>query len=239
MLRTGRSMSNRKSARNEDGRAGGIFNCTAWRSAIWIQARQHAWETGSSWVAQGFLDCVASDDPVAIELRSKAAICVVSIMDVDNVADGMGGKDAVPRDHNRDWDDSPVYPEVRAAQLAMKKLNASHRFDLFVDLHNPAPNNRQPYFYSPKLDRLSQIQYRNYIRWKAIAGSQIDDLESDYRFTSYIKTQEELDRVSKNWVKNNTSPHVVSLTLETAWNRPQGWDTNRSASNRAWRSPDT
>jgi len=47
-------------------------------------------------------------------------------------------------------------------------------------------------------------------------------LEPDYRFTSYIKTKEELDRVSKNWVRKNTSPHVVSLTLETPWNRPQG-----------------
>ncbi|KAA5542706.1 hypothetical protein FYK55_14350 [Roseiconus nitratireducens] len=191
-------------------------------SAIWIQARQHAWETGSSWVAQGFLNWVASDDPVAIELRNKATICVVPIMDVDNVADGTGGKDAVPRDHNRDWDDDPVYPEVRAAQMAIKKLNASHRFDLFIDLHNPSPNDRQPYFYGPKLDRLSQVQYRNYIRWKAIAESQIDALEPDYRFTSYIKSQQELDRVSKNWVRNHTSPQVVSLTLETAWNRPQG-----------------
>jgi hypothetical protein len=165
---------------------------------------------------------VASDDPVAIELRNKATICVVPIMDVDNVANGMGGKEAVPRDHNRDWDDNPVYPEVRAAQMAIKKLNASHRFDLFIDLHNPGPNDRQPYFYGPKLDRLSQIQSRNYIRWKAIAESQIDHLESDYRFTSYIKTQQELDRVSKNWVRNHTSPHVVALTLETSWNRPQG-----------------
>jgi len=192
------------------------------RPAIWIQARQHAWETGSSWVAQGFLNWAASDDPIAIELRKKVTICVVPIMDVDNVANGMGGKDAVPRDHNRDWDDNPVYPEVRAAQMAIEKLSVSHRFDLFVDLHNPGPNDRQPYFYAPKLDRLSPLQYRNYIRWKDIAESQIDNLESDYRFTSYIKTKEELDRVSKNWVRNHTSPHVVSLTLETSWNRPQG-----------------
>lgn len=192
------------------------------RPAVWIQARQHAWESGSSWVAQGFLEWVASDDPGAIDLRNKAIICVVPIMDVDNVANGMGGKDAAPRDHNRDWDDDPIYPEVRAAQEAIKKLNENHRFDLFVDLHNPGPNDRKPYFYGPKLDGLPQTQYRNYIRWKEIAKTHIEHLESDYRFTSYIKTQEELDRVSKNWVRNHSSPHVIALTLETAWNRPQG-----------------
>ncbi len=189
---------------------------------VWIQARQHAWETGSSWVAQGFLKWVAGDDSAAIELRNKATICVVPIMDVDRVVEGAGGKEAVPRDHNRDWADQPVYPEVRAAQKAIKELAASHRFDLFIDLHNPAPGNRQTFFFGPKLDQLPETQYRNYIRWKAIAVSQIKDLVPDYRFTSYIKTQEELDRVSNNWVRRNTSGHVVALTLETAWNRPEG-----------------
>jgi len=190
--------------------------------AVWIQARQHAWETGSSWVASGFLKWVAGDDPAAIELRNKATFYVVPIMDVDRVVDGAGGKEAVPRDHNRDWDGQPVYPEVRAAQNAIKELANGHRFDLFIDLHNPAPGNRQTFFFGPKLDQLPETQYRNYIRWKAIAVSQIKDLVPDYRFTSYIKTQEELDRVSNNWVRRNTSGHVVALTLETAWNRPEG-----------------
>ena len=26
------------------------------RFGLWIQARQHAWESGGSWIAQGFLD---------------------------------------------------------------------------------------------------------------------------------------------------------------------------------------
>ncbi len=108
-------------------------------SAIWIQARQHAWEAGSSWVAQGFLNWAASDDPIAVGLRNRTTICVVPIMDVDSVA---GGKASVPRDHNRDWDDQPVYPEVRAAQAQIKQLHNSGRFDLFVDLHNPGPGDR-------------------------------------------------------------------------------------------------
>ena len=79
---------------------------------VWIQARQHAWESGSSWVGKGLLDWAVSQDPLAVQLRRSTTIHFVPIMDVDSVAEGAGGKDAVPRVHNRDWDASPVYPEV-------------------------------------------------------------------------------------------------------------------------------
>jgi hypothetical protein len=59
-------------------------------AAIWVQARQHAWEAGSSWVAQGFLKWVASDDLRAIELRSKATICVGRDKGVRYRIGGMG-----------------------------------------------------------------------------------------------------------------------------------------------------
>lgn len=83
--------------------------------AIWIQARQHAWESGSSWVARGLTEWLISADADASWLRQHAEIFIVPIMDVDNAATGNGGKEANPRDHNRDWDDHPVYPEVAAA----------------------------------------------------------------------------------------------------------------------------
>ena len=35
------------------------------RLGVWIQARQHAWEVGSSWVGKGFIDWFASDDAAA------------------------------------------------------------------------------------------------------------------------------------------------------------------------------
>ena len=36
---------------------------------VWVQARQHAWESGSCWVGRGFIEWAASDDPEAIKLR--------------------------------------------------------------------------------------------------------------------------------------------------------------------------
>src|SRR5829696_1243708 len=39
------------------------------RRAIWVQARQHAWESGASWVARGFTEWSTSDDVDARWLR--------------------------------------------------------------------------------------------------------------------------------------------------------------------------
>ena len=77
------------------------------RFGVWVQARQHAWESGSSWVAQGFGEWLVSDAPEAAWLRQHAEIFLVPIMDIDNTATGNGGKNAQPHDHNRDWSELP------------------------------------------------------------------------------------------------------------------------------------
>jgi hypothetical protein len=194
------------------------------RYGVWIQARQHAWEAGSSWVGQGFVEWLASDGPAAARLCRNATVFYVPIMDVDNVAMGAGGKDAVPRDHNRDWDDKPHYPEVAAAQKRILKLNADDRFDVFIDLHNPGGSERRPYFFGPiNLDKLPAIQQQNHARWLAFCTSTISDplpLEPQYKFATYVRTDEERNRMSANWVRNHTAGHVLSTTLETVWNTP-------------------
>ncbi len=113
---------------------------------IWIQARQHAWESGSCWVARGLTEWLVSDDADAKWLRGHAEVLVVPIMDVDNAATGNGGKEAAPRDHNRDWDDNPVYPEVAAAQQRLRTLAKEDRLAVFLDLHNPGPGDPTFFF---------------------------------------------------------------------------------------------
>ena len=205
-------------------RVGSAAETDSPRYGVWVQARQHAWEAGSSWVGRGFIEWLASDDEAAIDLRRIAIIYYVPIMDVDNVALGAGGKDAVPRDHNRDWDDKPNYPEVAAAQKQILQLNADHRFDVFVDLHNPGGGERCPYFFGPiNLYELPSIQQQNHARWLAISKDTISGplpLEPRYKFATYVRTEEERNRMSANWVRNHTAEHVLSTTLETVWNTP-------------------
>lgn len=205
-------------------RFGGAAADAPAKYGLWVQARQHAWESGSSWVGAGFLDWATSDDPAAVELRRVATIHFVPIMDVDSVAEGLGGKEATPRDHNRDWTDMPRYPEVAAAQREIVKLNDAGKLDFYLDLHNPGASNKEPYFYGPHdLESLSAIEQRNYADWIAVAAGSIDGplaVQPQYEIASYVKTAEERARMSSNWVRDRAAPHVVSTTLETAWNTP-------------------
>lgn len=196
------------------------------KPAVWLQARQHAWESGSSWVADGFLRWVASDDPAAIRLRQTTEIHFVPIMDVDNVERGAGGKDSTPRDHNRDWDDAPGYPEVAGAQREIKKLVVDGRLRVFLDLHNPSPKDHRPFYFGPSdYDRLPEPTRDDYDRFLEISLRRIAEPRgfcATYRFSSYIKTEEERNRVSRYWVARQGGPEVVSLTLETSWNTSDG-----------------
>lgn len=90
--------------------------------AVWVQARQHAWESGSSWVARGFVEWLLGDEPEAGWLREHAEVIVIPVLDVDRVATGDGGKESSPRDHNRDWTATPHYPEIAATQQRLKRL---------------------------------------------------------------------------------------------------------------------
>jgi hypothetical protein len=44
------------------------------RPAVWVNARQHAWECGGSWVGIGFTEWLVSDDTAARWLRQNAEI---------------------------------------------------------------------------------------------------------------------------------------------------------------------
>jgi hypothetical protein len=195
---------------------------------IWIQARQHAWESGSSWVAAGFVHWLLSDDAQAKQLRQKCSITVIPIMDVDNVERGAGGKNQKPHDHNRDWSDQPVWPEVQAAIKQITALDAAGRLDLFIDLHNPGPGDRQPFFFIPGRDLVSAVRRRNQDSFLDAARAEIKGplkLAAQARESgpNYDKNWE---RISGNWVARNSKEHVVAVCLETAWNTPQSTVAN-------------
>lgn len=190
------------------------------RLGLWFNARQHAWESGSSWVARGLVEWLVSDDPRAQALRKKATIVVVPIMDADNVATGNGGKNQKPRDHNRDWCDTPHWAETAAAIKAIREWDAAGRFDVFVDLHNPGAGDRSPYFYVSPRDLLSPLGRINLDLFLAAAK---EEITGPLRFEG--KTLESgagydvnWERISKNWVVKNTRKHVLAVCLETSWN---------------------
>jgi hypothetical protein len=193
-------------------------------NAVWVQARQHAWESGGSWVGDGFIRWATSGEPLAEQLRQHAEIFFVPIMDVDNVDRGAGGKDATPRDHNRDWADRPIYPEVLAAQSAIQRQIDAGRLRVYIDLHNPAPSDHVPFYFGPlDYDELPNPIRLRYDRFLELSTQFIRGplaIHPRYRFANYVPTAEEQSRVSRNWVGDRMDHQSISLTLETSWNTP-------------------
>lgn len=192
------------------------------RHAIWIQARQHAWESGSSWVARGFVEWLISDDDRAERLRKTSTIFVVPVMDVDNVTIGAGGKNESPHDHNRDWGDEPHFNAVRSAMRKIKQLNDEGNFDLFVDLHNPGAAAKEPFFYVTPRSLLTDEGRSNDDRF--LAAMRLD-MTGPLAFKGHTEESgANYDKrwryIAKNWVSFNTNDRVVAVTLETAWNTP-------------------
>ncbi|MCX7818376.1 MAG: M14 family zinc carboxypeptidase [Kiritimatiellae bacterium] len=198
--------------------------------AVWVQARQHAWEVGSSWVGAGLLEWAASDEPAAVGLREQAELWFVPIMDVDNVWRGAGGKEAEPRDHNRDWDDSPHYPEVAAAQRHLGELGRTGRLRLFVDLHQPGWENQPSFLYGPfnytNLPTARRAAYDRFLQLLSAAATGPLTVSPQYQVASHVGTEEERARMSRSWVQRHGGPDVVAVTLETRWNLPESTSEN-------------
>jgi hypothetical protein len=192
------------------------------RFGVWVQARQHAWESGSSWVAQGFGEWLLGDEEEAVWLRQHAEIFIVPVMDVDNTATGNGGKNSLPHDHNRDWSPKPHCNEVSAAQRMVGGLIDEDRMDVFLDLHNPAPGDPSFFYILPR-EMLNEPMISLRDRFIELAYARISKIKPLIPMSNQPKTTgasyHPLWReISANWVSMNGNPHTVSLCLETIWN---------------------
>ncbi|TWU14074.1 Zinc carboxypeptidase [Symmachiella macrocystis] len=192
------------------------------RMAVWVQARQHAWESGASWVGRGFAEWLISDDPRAVALRHRAVVYFVPIMDIDNTATGNGGKEQVPYDHNRGWFADTQWNAIKTAKQKLEALDQRQRLVAFIDLHNPGANSPKPFFFVAAPSLVSKQRYIHQERFIKACRSEFVDpwpLEKELKTTG-PQYDPLWKRISANWINQNTQNYAVGITLETAWNTP-------------------
>jgi hypothetical protein len=110
----------------------------AGKKSIWLMGRQHAWETGTSFVVEGAIRWLLTDD--AKEVRKRAVFHVFPMMDPDGVVAGGVRFNRNGYDVNRNWDtcdpsdaaSRAKMPEIAAAKARLSKS----KVDLFLTLHN-------------------------------------------------------------------------------------------------------
>ncbi len=117
--------------------------------AVLFTARHHACETMASFVLEGFLKAAMADAPSGIEFRSKYVLYAVPFVDKDGVEEGDQGKNRHPHDHNRDYGEDSIFPEIDA----IEKLGESKDIRFLVDFHCPTlryPDHQVIYFVGSK-----------------------------------------------------------------------------------------
>lgn len=119
------------------------------KRCVWLQARQHAWESGTSYVMEGALQAAASDEPAARELRRKVVFRFTPMVDPDGCAAGEVRFNARGYDVNRHWDEVDLgdkrslarMPEIWYVKKAIYDVvNSGKKIDLLLNLHNTETN---------------------------------------------------------------------------------------------------
>ena len=109
------------------------------KKVIWLMFRQHSWEAGSSWAAEGTIRFLLSSDPMARRILRGAIVKVYPMCDPDGVARGGVRFNVYGYDLNRNWDtvDPKKMPEITAERgTILNWIDSGHRVNIFLTLHN-------------------------------------------------------------------------------------------------------
>src|SRR5581483_2326218 len=162
------------------------------------------------------------NDEHAIWLRQNAQIIFVPLMDVDHVATGDGGKEALPQDQNRDWTDAPHWPEIAAAQKRILPIMKEGRMDVYIDVHNPSPGETLPKFYRDYPPYIGEKGAALEDRFLALASEAFGQIKTVDGKPSKPEDLPEWHTISTPWFLEHGNPQTISFTLEVPWNTPQG-----------------
>ncbi len=107
---------------------------------VFVRARAHPWESGSSWVAHGLIERLLRDDAEAMTFLDRYVVYVLPMANKDGVARGMTRFNSLGTDLNRNWDrpaDRLLAPENAALEQWLERaIAAGRRPHLAVELHN-------------------------------------------------------------------------------------------------------
>ena len=102
-----------------------------------ITARVHPGEAQSSWVIQGLIEFLLSDDATAVELRKNYIFKIIPMLNPDGVIYGNYRCSLLGFDLNRRWMEPSKHldPTIYFAKRMMKVFQEEREVKLFCDLH--------------------------------------------------------------------------------------------------------
>lgn len=129
---------------------------------VLITARHHASEMMTSYIVEGIINTLLSDDPQMKALLKTTEFMIIPFVDKDGVEQGDQGKNKLPRDHNRDYSGESIHNSTRA----IRKLKNTWIGDsewIAIDLHDPwikGPGAERIYFVGSEPQALADEQVK-------------------------------------------------------------------------------
>lgn len=107
------------------------------RKAIILSARVHPGESNASWMMQGVIEFLVSDNEKAQKLRDTFVFKIIPMLNPDGVIVGNYRCSLVGVDLNRQWigSSAKLYPINYHTKLMMKKTQESREIFFFCDFH--------------------------------------------------------------------------------------------------------
>jgi hypothetical protein len=118
-------------------------------NTVILTARHHACESTGSYVLEGVLEEI-----LCHPIPNTRVFCV-PFVDLDGVLDGDQGKNRIPHDHNRDYIEDPIYPEVAAIKRYAEGYGCHFAFDFHSPWHKGGENNNV-FIVRNRTDRLTE-----------------------------------------------------------------------------------
>ncbi len=124
----------RKGRRVECLQAGKINGNPKYR--VLLTARHHACEMIASYTLEGLLEVILTNTNSGRWFQDNVEVLAIPFVDKDGVEDGDQGKNRKPHDHNRDYNNSSIYPSVKAIRNYVPRWS-NKKLKVAIDLHCP------------------------------------------------------------------------------------------------------
>ncbi len=198
--------------------------------SVWLYARQHPGESMAEWWAEGALDLLVSDDPVAAKLRAVATFHIVPNMNPDGSQRGHLRTNAAGVNLNREWNAPTLKrsPEVHHVRAAMDATGV----DFAMDVHG---DEAIPYVFMAGFDGIpswTQRQGDLYKRFGTELAARTPDFQTKHGYPTAAPGKANLS-MSTNQLAERFG--AVAMTLEMPFkdnaDAPdplRGWSPERS-----------
>jgi cytosolic carboxypeptidase protein 2/3 len=185
------------------------------KTGIVVSARVHPGEAQSSWVVQGFIKFLLSDDPVARQLRSQYIFKIVPMLNPDGVIYGNYRWSLLGFDLNRRWlePSKQLDPTIYFTKRMFKVFQEERRVMAYFDLHG---HSRKKNAFMYGCDYFGMDSRQKNLMLRSLPAL-FDSLSKIFKFSNWSfrveKNKEKTGRVV--WFKEFGIMH--SFTLETSF----------------------